>query len=564
QFFVGGETAVRETASQSIHGNQEIFQTERYGLEGYSIPVQNGTYLITLHFSETYTGITAAGQRYFSIEAEGAEKLSQVDVFAEAGGTFMGISRQFMVGVADGQLDIEFVQGEQNPMINGLEIIQASSIAYFPIAFNEAIFESEANDNQPPVEPIDPDPAEPTPIPNEPIPIPSDDPLPVPTEADYTLTPGNINGQWPSLQAGDVVFLNPGTYTGGDINLSANGSSESPIHILKTPGTSGKVIFDGQYDHGTLFKITGSHIHLGGTQLTSGWETDFVIKNYDYAGVRLYREANDLRIHHIEFVDNGTNFNGFGIRVNGQNVVIEYNRFEDNAADAIQAETGSGGTDIQNLIIRYNYGYNRLADGQNWAWNARAHTDFLQVQSGSAAGIEIYGNLIVGFTNALLLGDSWGSVTDVSVRNNFIVFEANGVSSSSKGDTSGSYVIEHNHLVIYQVDGVDGGGRSGILLKDRGDSETVTIRCNIFYGVVDSNNVNIDSSVDRSSEYNIETGNTSSFDEINSTQIDLGYSMSDARDLSNVYALSDPLDGASCTQGAPFSSIDEHISYITN
>ncbi|MEM7803165.1 MAG: hypothetical protein AAF633_28500, partial [Chloroflexota bacterium] len=50
---------------------------------------------------------------------------------------------------------------------------------------------------------------------------------------------------------------------------------------------------------------------------------------------------------------------------------------------------------------------------------------------------------------------------------------------------------------------------------------------------------------------------------LTSSYIDLGYSMADARDLSNIYVLDGPLDGANCVQGAPFSSIGEHFAYMS-
>ena len=387
----------------------------------------------------------------------------------------------------------------------------------------------------------------------------------LPTQATYQLKPGNINDILPQLQAGDVVFLDPGEYTGGEITLSTSGTADRPIHILKTPGSSGKVVFNGQNSRNHLFNITGDYIHVGGTQIAAGWEPDFVIRDYTYAGLRIRQSASNLRIHHIHFLDIGGNTggsSGYAVRFNGQNVLFEYNRIEDPSADGLQVETGEG-VNIDNWVIRYNYGSNRLSSSGQWAWNAASHADFIQIQRGPAKNIEIYGNLMLGYTNALLLGDSWGSASNVTVRDNFIIYEGNGVSTQSRGDVNGIYTIENNHLLLYIEDGVDGGGRSAILLNDTGGSENVSVRCNVFYGAVDTINVSIDSSVDMSSAHNVETGNTTSFDEINSTYQDLGYSMRNARDLDGISRLSGPVGGADCTQGASFASIDEHYRMVT-
>ncbi|MEM7800004.1 MAG: malectin domain-containing carbohydrate-binding protein [Chloroflexota bacterium] len=710
--FIDGNTANRPNDLQINGGDGNIYRDERWGLSGYSIPVNNGAYVVRLHFAENYSGISGPGQRVFNVDVEG-NPIQNLDVFAETGGRHIALVKQMNVNVADGALDIRFQAIAQNPEINAIEIIPAGGNAAPPPPTPTAVpapTEPAAPEQPAPEQPgpnpnagacagpmqeaengkmvgqfeivgdetasekayiripggagfnstgnvassyaeycfnvteagayriggyvfsqngetdsfyvgvdasnpanfiwdtkIDsgftknyvqrrgdasayvvnfsagehivrfhhreadtrldrvfiektseapaPEPVAPTPTPIGVAPSPEN-----PGEATYRLTPGNINSKWPNLKAGDIVYLDPGNYTGGDINLSVNASANNPVIIQKTPGTSGKVVFDGRYSNNTLFRITGSHIQIGGTQVEQGWEPDFVVRRYDYAGIRMYNQANDIRIHHINFIDNGES-NGFGIRINGQNVIIEYNRFEDNAADAMQAETGSGGTNIDNMIIRYNYGYNRT-NGNPWAWNAGMHTDFVQIQRGSTRNMQIYGNMMIGFTNALLLGDSWGSVTNVTVKNNFILYEANGVSSSSKGNTSGTYVIENNTIGMYQVDGVDGGGRHVILLRDRGARGNASIRCNVFFGIRSSVNTAIDSGVSVSSSNNIETGNTTSFSEISSTQVNLGYTMGNARDLSGIYTLRSPEAGADCTQGAPFSSLEEHYAYI--
>lgn len=385
----------------------------------------------------------------------------------------------------------------------------------------------------------------------------------LPTEATYQLQPGNLNNMWPDLKAGDVVFLNPGEYTGGNITISASGTASAPIHILKTPGTGGQVIIKGSSSQNHLFNVTGDYIHIGGTQIYPGWIPDFVIEGYAYAGIRIRAGATNLRIHHIHFLNvGGTDSNGHAVRANGKNVLFEFNRIEDPAADALQVET-AGGVDMEDWTIRYNYGSNRLSNQGQWAWNAVAHADFLQLQNRPANGLHIYDNLLLGYTNGLILGGSWGGASDVIIENNIILFEANGITTLTRGDVDGTWTIENNHFLIYQEDGVDGGGRNGILLNDKGGDEDVNINCNVFFGGIETIRIHIDDTVPTNSNHNIHTGLHHDFVEINSSELDLGYSMANARDLSGITKLTQPLAGADCVQGASFDSIESHYLLIT-
>jgi hypothetical protein len=48
-----------------------LYRTEHFGMTAFSYPVPNGTYIVKLHFAETFDGITGAGQRVFSFNIEG-------------------------------------------------------------------------------------------------------------------------------------------------------------------------------------------------------------------------------------------------------------------------------------------------------------------------------------------------------------------------------------------------------------------------------------------------------------------------------------------------------------
>ena len=102
----------------------KIYETERYSMEGYKFTVPNGKYTVRLHFAETYDGITAEGERVFSVSINGQTVLNDFDPFKEAGGYEKPVVKTINdIDVTNGQLDISFTTNIQNPEINGIEII---------------------------------------------------------------------------------------------------------------------------------------------------------------------------------------------------------------------------------------------------------------------------------------------------------------------------------------------------------------------------------------------------------------------------------------------------------
>lgn len=100
-----------------------VYELERYSMSSYKFTVPNGKYVVRLHFAETYDGITAAGQRVFSVSLAGREVLKDLDVFKEAGGSLKPLVKEFKgVSVENGQLVVGFTASVQNAEINGIEI----------------------------------------------------------------------------------------------------------------------------------------------------------------------------------------------------------------------------------------------------------------------------------------------------------------------------------------------------------------------------------------------------------------------------------------------------------
>lgn len=106
--------------------DDELYRTERYGNMTYNIPVSDGTYQVILHFSENYFGITATGgvgSRVFNVDLEGVRRLTNFDIFSEAGGAATAIQRNLFVEINDGSLNLQFISVTNNALINAIEIV---------------------------------------------------------------------------------------------------------------------------------------------------------------------------------------------------------------------------------------------------------------------------------------------------------------------------------------------------------------------------------------------------------------------------------------------------------
>lgn len=101
-----------------------VYQTERYLMTAYQFNLPPGKYTIRLHFAETYHGITAPGQRLYTISLNGKPHLPDFDPFKEAGGPNKPFVKEFRGIVVQGApLVLGFTPNVQNPEINGIEIL---------------------------------------------------------------------------------------------------------------------------------------------------------------------------------------------------------------------------------------------------------------------------------------------------------------------------------------------------------------------------------------------------------------------------------------------------------
>ncbi|MDQ8197067.1 malectin domain-containing carbohydrate-binding protein [Pelagicoccus enzymogenes] len=125
----GGGLADRGAIEIAGTVDDRIYQTERWGISDYRIILANGLYEVKLHFAETYSGITASGQRVFTVSGEDSYPAGwvDIDVFAEAGGSNTALVKTGFVEVEDNILDLVFTASADNPMISGIEILPATS-----------------------------------------------------------------------------------------------------------------------------------------------------------------------------------------------------------------------------------------------------------------------------------------------------------------------------------------------------------------------------------------------------------------------------------------------------
>jgi hypothetical protein len=125
--FTGG-TAVTTTNTITTTGvtnpaPQAVYQSNRYNAPTYTIGgLTAGTsYTVRLHFAETYW--TAAGQREFNVSINGAQVLTNFDIFATAGGENIATVKQFTATAnSSGQIVITSTSVVDNAQFNGIEV----------------------------------------------------------------------------------------------------------------------------------------------------------------------------------------------------------------------------------------------------------------------------------------------------------------------------------------------------------------------------------------------------------------------------------------------------------
>ena len=133
-----------ETYGTAYNGNNalgvptDLFIHERYNTltppnnMQWEFPVPAGDYLVNLYFVENWTGAQTPGIRVFDVEVEGVLALDDYDIYVAAGNSNAALVESIPVTVTDGTLDVDFIQGAQNPKVNAIEIVSVGAAVDTP------------------------------------------------------------------------------------------------------------------------------------------------------------------------------------------------------------------------------------------------------------------------------------------------------------------------------------------------------------------------------------------------------------------------------------------------
>ncbi len=120
------------STSQAIANTTDdaLYQTERSGGNfSYNVPLANGTYEVTLKFSEIH--FTSPSQRVFDIRLEGTEMISDLDLVRVAG-TRVAYDVVKTVTVKDGVLNINSVNNIDNAKLSAFHVVAKNVTAPAP------------------------------------------------------------------------------------------------------------------------------------------------------------------------------------------------------------------------------------------------------------------------------------------------------------------------------------------------------------------------------------------------------------------------------------------------
>ena len=129
-FFEGGKAEVisgpggsrgRAPAPAAIAGTSspEVAATCRAGSFSYRIPAADGPHSVVLTFVEP---TLHAGDRVFSVVANGKKVVSNLDVAAAAGGTLTAYQQRVEVTARDGMVILEFKPTKGDAIVSAIEV----------------------------------------------------------------------------------------------------------------------------------------------------------------------------------------------------------------------------------------------------------------------------------------------------------------------------------------------------------------------------------------------------------------------------------------------------------
>jgi hypothetical protein len=131
QYAIGGLLATHQNQVVNV-ADAHLYNGERFGHFTYQIPVAEGHYTVTLHFTEAFFGSENrrrdGAPRVFDVYANGAALLRSFNILEKAGGpnkvvteTFHGIEPN-----AAGVIALSFIPGEDYACVSAIEVTDES------------------------------------------------------------------------------------------------------------------------------------------------------------------------------------------------------------------------------------------------------------------------------------------------------------------------------------------------------------------------------------------------------------------------------------------------------
>jgi Malectin domain/Right handed beta helix region len=272
--------AVRPHAnSNSVSGTSypQVYGTERYGNAhasfGYSIPLADGNYNVTLDFAETY--VTAAGQRIFSVSINGTQVLTNFDIYAAAGGMNIAVQRTFPVTVTNGTLSVNFIPGAvENPKINGMEVVESSGSGSGGSSASDCtLFASPSGNDS--------------------------------NSGTSASSPKTFQGAANATQPGSVVCLLGGTYNfSSSFTPPTSGTPSSWITYKNYGDGPVNIVYTGPADASPIFRLGSGSFPTGG------------VSYIEFRGLNLNGNSNSgdafwcQGTHHLRFINNSMSDTG--------------------------------------------------------------------------------------------------------------------------------------------------------------------------------------------------------------------------------------------------------------
>lgn len=118
KYFVSG--GVYKAVLPSGSTVSEVDQNVRHGTFSYQLPLPNGKYRVVLHFMEVFGNFSS---RRFNVTANGTPVITDLNVFGDAGGSFIPISKTIDVETFNLQgVELKFIPTAKSAILSSIEV----------------------------------------------------------------------------------------------------------------------------------------------------------------------------------------------------------------------------------------------------------------------------------------------------------------------------------------------------------------------------------------------------------------------------------------------------------